>query len=855
MLISETHFTTKTYFYIPGYKLCHTNHPDGSAHGGTAIIVKDTIKFYELLKYEEQAIQATSIKVQGILHEITVAAVYCPPRHNIKKEQFKTFFHTLGPRFIAGGDYNSKNVLWGSRLTTTKGRELSRVLHENNYSYLSTGTPTYWPTDAQKIPDLLDLFITNGISTSYVDIQASLDLTSDHSPIIATINTTISVRQTPPRLHNSQTNWESYRALVRATINPAVKLKEQEDVQIAIDNFTCILQHAAKVATPCRNPQRPTNTIPSNIKKLVAVKRKARSNWQKTHTPESRHIYNQASNKLKQALHDMKNASFTEYISNLKRDDNSIWKPIRNKRRPETPNPPIRVNTTPPGPWAKSDKDKADLFANYLSEVFTPYDQALDQDIEQELAKPIQPPEHLPAFSLQKLKQEIKMLNPRKAPGMDLITAQMLKELPHEGLVNLLHIFNAILRCSYWPTSLKKAQIIMILKPGKDPTDVSSYRPISLLPTISKVLEKLIYKQLTKDTDQRGWIPHHQFGFRRAHSTIQQCHRLTDTINKAIEDHQYCTAAFLDISQAFDKVWHPGLLFKIKRILPPGYYNLMKSYLHDRTYKIKFNTETSTLYQIHSGVPQGSILGPLLYTLYTSDLPTSQKTVISTFADDTAIVAKDSDPMTASKNLQDHLTSIEKWLQKWRIKVNQNKSTHITFTIRKGQCPPIRINQTTIPQGSTVKYLGLHLDSKLTWREHITKKRKQLDLKTREINWLIGKNSPLSLENKILIYKTVLKPIWTYGIALWGCASKSNISVIQRYQSKLLRTITNAPWYVTNQTLHSDLHIPYVHSVLQDYIHKHRSALESHPNPLVEPLIHTTHTRRLKRRWTFDAIN
>ena len=146
------------------------------------------------------------------------------------------------------------------------------------------------------------------------------------------------------------------------------------------------------------------------------------------------------------------------------------------------------------------------------------------------------------------------MLNTRKAPRMDLITAQMLKELPHEGLINLLHVLNAVLRNSYWPTSLRKAQIIMILKPVKDPTDVSSYRPVSLLPTISKVLEKLIYKQITKDTCQQGWIPHHQFCFRRAHSTIQQSHRLTDTINKAMEDHQYCTAAFLDISQAFDKV-------------------------------------------------------------------------------------------------------------------------------------------------------------------------------------------------------------------------------------------------------------------------------------------------------------
>jgi hypothetical protein len=145
---------------------------------------------------------------------------------------------------------------------------------------ITTGTPTYWPTDVLKIPDLLDLFITNGISTCYVDIQASLDLTWDYSPIIATINTTILVRQTPPRLHNSQTNWISYKALVRVTINPAAKLKEQEDVQIAIDNFTCVLQHAAKVATPCRSPQMPTNTVPRNIKKLVAVKRNARSNWQ-----------------------------------------------------------------------------------------------------------------------------------------------------------------------------------------------------------------------------------------------------------------------------------------------------------------------------------------------------------------------------------------------------------------------------------------------------------------------------------------------------------------------------------------------------------------------------------------------
>jgi hypothetical protein len=130
-------------------------------------------------------------------------------------------------------------------------------------------------------------------------------------------------------------------------------------------------------------------------------------------------------------------------------------------------------------------------------------------------------------------------------------------------------------------------------------------------------------------------------------------------------------------------------------------------------------------------------------------------------------------------------------------------------------------------------------------------KRKQLDLKTREIYWLIGKHPlppPLSLENKLLIYKTVLKPMWTYGIELWGCATKSSIAVIQRYQSRLLRTITNAPWSVSNQTLHSDLHIPHVSTVFRERTATHHTTLDSHPNHLMEQLVHPPNNRLLKRR-------
>jgi len=278
------------------------------------------------------------------------------------------------------------------------------------------------------------------------------------------------------------TNWETYRKLVRDKANLAIKLKEHEDVELATDNFISVLQHAAQEATPARKPQRPTNNIPSEIKRLVAAKRKATSTWQRTHTPDSRRIFNQASNKLKSALHEMRNAFFTTYVSNLKRDDNSTWKPIKNKKKPQTSLPPIRKYSIPPGPWAKSDKEKADLFAEHLSEVFSPHNSDQDQDVERDLAKHTQPPENLQAFTLREIKNEITMLNSRRAPGIDLITAQMLKELPHEGFLNLMYLLKAILTLDYWLTSLKRAQIIMIPKPGKNQpmshhTDQLAYCP------------------------------------------------------------------------------------------------------------------------------------------------------------------------------------------------------------------------------------------------------------------------------------------------------------------------------------------------------------------------------------------
>jgi retron-type reverse transcriptase len=203
----------------------------------------------------------------------------------------------------------------------------------------------------------------------------------------------------------------------------------------------------------------------------------------------------------------------------------------------------------------------------------------------------------------------------------------------------------------------------MIAKPGKTPSEVTSYRPISLLQLLSKILEIIILKRLTPTLAVNKVIPSHQFGFRPKHRTTQQLHRIIHRINNDLENKRYCTAAFLDISQAFDKVWHTALFLKLKQALSHPEYTLLRSYLTNRMFQVRYQEEYTMLHPIYAGVPQGSILGPILYTIFTADLPEAEQTHNATYADDTAILASHEDPIVATKKLQTHLHRLEHWLQ------------------------------------------------------------------------------------------------------------------------------------------------------------------------------------------------
>ena len=152
-----------------------------------------------------------------------------------------------------------------------------------------------------------------------------------------------------------------------------------------------------------------------------------------------------------------------------------------------------------------------------------------------------------------------------------------------------------------------------------------------------------------------------------------------------------------------------------------------------------------------------------------------------------------------------------------------------------------------------MKYLGLHLDKTLIWKTHVWTKRQLLNLKLNQLNWLLGNRSKLSLESKLLIYKVVLKPVWTYGLQLWGTCSNSNIEIIQRFQWKVLRKIAQRPWFVSNKSLHQDLQTPYVKDEIVRYSSRYIKKLDSHPNHLALNLLdNNVHVHRIKRHSVLD---
>lgn len=846
VLVSETHFTDRSYFNINGFNIIRCDRPDGTARGGSAIIIKSSIIYEEQPQYSTIGIQATIIKIKIGGRPVIISAIYCRPRDQLKEADYKTLFDNMDGAFIAGGDYNAKHTWWGSRLCTTKGRELLNCIRRNNYTAISTGTPTYWPTRAGTMPDLLDMFVCSRINPGQIRVQPSWDLTSDHSPIIATLNVRVAIK---PRFN--KIDLGRFKKDTESNVKFQVSLKTKRELDEAADHLTDV------IITAKENSQIPLSQCPSHVSLLIrnkiSDKRKLRERYHRTLHPQDKREYNKSCKELKKLLQEYNHKKLNDYLTELspcERGDKNLFNATRDVKKPIARIPPIQ---DPSGLWLKTNQDKSNAFAEHLEEQFSPFPSNNDDsEIIEYVNAPTQMDLPIRPFNVREVKEEIKRLNNRKASGSDGISPTLVKALPLNAIILITFIFNAIIRLGEYPTNWKKAVVIMIPKHGKPDHLLSSYRPISLLPVLSKVFERLFWTRMLPYVN----LPSHQFGFTLGHGTPEQCHRVVHFIQSALQDKEYCASVYLDILQAFDRVWHLGLLYKIKLIMPSTIFLVIQAYLKDRQFKVCCGGEESQWKVIRAGVPQGSVLGPMLYTIYTADMDVLDTVFTGTFADDTVYMSRQKTQMEAISKVQEQLNLFEVWANKWRLKVSAGKSQYVMYTLRAElELPPPCMYGEPIPEVSVARYLGLYIDKKLLFGYHVDIKKTQCNIMMKKYDFLIGRKSCLSIENKVLVYKTIFRPMWSYCAALWGAARNCHLNKLQIAQNKYLRTATNAPWYVSNSTLHRDLGIVPVKDYVNDLIVAHQERVDRHANPLIANLREEEIRRRLRRRVLMDPVS
>ncbi|KAL1137772.1 hypothetical protein AAG570_009468 [Ranatra chinensis] len=389
-------------------------------------------------------------------------------------------------------------------------------------------------------------------------------------PVLLTTSLDPILELPPPTLTPGHTDWNFFARSLDSVINLRVPLKTPEELDEAVQEFTLAVQWAARNSSQSPTPNFNTRSInlPQHIRLLITHKRRARSKWQRTRYPSHRQHYERLAQELRSELTSFRSDTYNSYIIFLSTHDRSLWDSTKRLLRSHPVPTPLRH---PDNSWARSDEDKAQLFANHLRSIFQPSpesDPIHTHQVHEFLDSPL--PLTLPPspFSPSDVTYAIQHLPLKKSPGYDLITGEILRHLPRRATLFLTYLYNAILRTTYFPLLWKFAHIKMIPKPNKLHTEPSAYRPISLLPIFSKLFEKLFLKRLAPIFESQNLIPSHQFGFRPFHSTIHQCLHIVDIISSALEQKQYCGAAFLDVEKAFDRVWHPGLLYKLKRILP-----------------------------------------------------------------------------------------------------------------------------------------------------------------------------------------------------------------------------------------------------------------------------------------------
>ena len=449
------------------------------------------------------------------------------------------------------------------------------------------------------------------------------------------------------------------------------------------------------------------------------------------------------------------------------------------------------------------------FFCNIGSELASKFKDSNNNDFKKYLGTPSQQSLFLRRVTEKEIVKEINNLTLNKSPGQDEFTPNFLKISAKRVVPVLCEIFNLSIKTGEYPDLLKVAKVLPIFKKG-DPTLCSNYRPISVLSCINKILEKILYKRIYAFLEEQNILYEFQYGFRKGHSTEHALIEIVDKIKFAIDNNELTCGIFLDLSKAFDTVNHDTLIYKLDHygIRGPA-NNLLKSYLSNRKQFVKIGKQKSQLKEITCGVPQGSVLGPLLFILYINDLHKACNTGnMRIFADDTNIFLKCKDIKEITEIGSQLMTQLQKWFKANKLTLNSEKSNFIVFRSkrRKQENIPeqIKYEDTNISRCKSIKYLGVILDEHLDWNEHIHDLCNKLK---RYFKTFYCIRRYLNMEQVKTIYYALIYSRIKYGISVFGTACKRKLTKIQILQNKLLKVLLARRYRYSTNSLHNELNI------------------------------------------------
>lgn len=826
LAVTETHALPNQQFHIPRY---YTFRKDTDGHHGTALLIHNshvTTPFFLPPQFDHLEYSAATVHLP--IGPTVFISYYNPPSHTLPLTLLD--YVSRIPKAVLLGDLNARHTSFGDSTSNPNGIILSNALLSLPLSRIHNSNPTFISFRGTSIPD--HIITSENLLLFFEDsCTVGTTITSDHLPLLA--QCTLAPPILPPAQQKTipdynKTDWTNFRRELESILPPRPQpINTSQDIDAAVESLTTSIQHTILNHIPTKIIHINRKPLPPNITRLIKHKRRVYRQFVRTHDPAVKTEWNRLNATVRLLTNRYKEQQWNDACSKLDyRQGRRFWDKLKTLTGLKRHNPShlCHNNTVTNEPATK-----ANIFADTLKSILTPHEEpltpgyvAFHYHVQQHVTAALSNPVHLehPTTTettpddIHRIVTSLK----NNAPGEDRINNIIIKNLPHLAFEHLAHIFNSCIALAHFPDRWKRASVVMIPKPQKDPTNPLNYRPISLLNNLGKTFERLLALRIRNFCEENSIIPNSQAGFRHHRSTMDPLLQLkTEALAHMNAGH--CTVAVcLDIERAFDKVWHEGLLYKLLQIqLPAQLVKLISSYLSNRLSRVRVYDSLSRPFTPTAGVPQGSVLAPFLYLIFCRDIPQPihPSVSIAQFADDTAYWVSARRSATCNNRMQQQLNRLENWLLEWKLRANPHKTQAICFRhprmTRSHKLSPrdlgLTLHNTPINFSRRIQYLGIVFTDNLhdgpDLQTTLNKVRQRANLLS-ALRGSIKGCHPSTLQHT---YKTFIRPLIEYRSVLLSTAPSRLLHKCTTAERRILRKIHSLHYLHPSLTIYEDTHM------------------------------------------------